>query len=50
MEIDPGCQMEVETSIAAWKVGYKGKIYYFYLPGCKRSFKKEPEKYSSGAG
>ncbi|HEY9152206.1 MAG TPA: YHS domain-containing protein [Anaerolineales bacterium] len=45
MEIDPVCKMEVEVATAQWKSEYKGKIYYFCAPGCKRSFDKEPEKY-----
>ena len=45
MEIDPVCKMEVDPVTAKWKVEYKGKIYYFCSPGCKRSFEKDPESY-----
>ncbi len=45
MQIDPVCEMEVDPATAQWKSEYKGKVYYFCSPGCKRSFEKEPEKY-----
>ena len=43
--IDPVCGMEVEVETAQWKHEYKGQMYYFCGPGCKRSFEKEPEKF-----
>ena len=45
---DPVCDMDVEIATAQWKTEYKGKVYYFCGPGCKRSFEKDPEKYLSG--
>lgn len=45
MAIDPVCGMEVDESTAQWTSDYKGKIYYFCAPGCKRSFDQEPEKF-----
>ena len=43
--IDPVCDMEITAEEAAGTSEYKGQIYYFCSPGCKRSFDKEPEKY-----
>jgi YHS domain-containing protein len=43
--IDPVCGMSVEESPTALKSEYKGTLYYFCSPGCKRSFEKDPEKY-----
>ncbi|EHP69054.1 hypothetical protein MetMK1DRAFT_00018000 [Metallosphaera yellowstonensis MK1] len=44
MVMDPVCGMEVsETS--KFKTMYKGKVYYFCGPGCKREFEKDPEGY-----
>jgi len=40
MEIDPGCQMEVETSITAWKVGIKAKYTIFTCPAASVLLKK----------
>lgn len=39
------CGMDVDPKTAEWKSEYKGQVYYFCSPGCKRSFDKEPEKY-----
>jgi P-type Cu+ transporter len=46
---DPVCQMDVTPETAAGHSEYKGQIYYFCSPGCKRSFDKDPEKYVSAA-
>jgi len=43
---DPVCGMEVEEKKAAGKSEYKGQMYYFCSPGCKRAFDKEPQKYA----
>ena len=43
--IDPVCKMEVETENAEWSSEYKGKMYFFCAPGCKRSFDADPEAY-----
>jgi xanthine dehydrogenase accessory factor len=43
--IDPVCLMTVEIATAKYKYEYKGQMYYFCAPGCKRSFEKAPEQY-----
>ncbi len=45
MAIDPICKMEVDEKITKFKSEYKGKIYYFCAPGCKKEFEANPEKY-----
>ncbi len=42
---DPVCSMEIDPAKAAAKSEYKGQTYYFFSPGCKKSFEKDPEKY-----
>ena len=42
--IDPVCGMEVDTS-TQYKTVYKGRIYYFCSPVCKRRFEENPEYY-----
>ena len=42
---DPVCGMDIDPETAAGKSEYKGQIYYFCSPGCKKSFDKNPEKY-----
>lgn len=37
--------MDVDPKTATNKSEYKGKMYYFCSPGCKKDFEKEPEKY-----
>jgi YHS domain-containing protein len=39
------CGMDVDPKTAANKSEYKGTMYYFCSPGCKKAFDKEPEKY-----
>ncbi|HSR48964.1 MAG TPA: YHS domain-containing protein [Anaerolineales bacterium] len=46
MAIDPVCGMEVDEETAAWKSEHQRKTYYFCAPGCKRSFEKDPERYT----
>ncbi len=43
--IDPVCKMEVEEATAAATSQYKGQMYYFCAPGCKREFDADPEKF-----
>lgn len=43
--IDPVCHMEVEIATAKYTFDYEGKTYYFCAPGCKLSFKKNPQQY-----
>jgi YHS domain-containing protein len=45
MAIDPVCKMEVDEKKAPAKSLYKGKMYYFCSPGCKKAFDLNPEKY-----
>jgi len=45
MPIDPVCGMEVDPSTAAAKTVYKGTIYYFCSPMCKKAFEERPDYY-----
>jgi YHS domain-containing protein len=45
MAIDPICKMTVDEKTAKLKSEYKGKMYYFCAPGCKKAFEANPEKY-----
>ncbi len=45
MAIDPVCKMKVDEKSAKFKSEYRGKIYYFCAPGCKKAFDEDPEKY-----
>jgi YHS domain-containing protein len=47
MAIDPICGMTVEEKTAQLTSEYDGQTYYFCSPGCKRTFDKEPQKYST---
>ena len=49
MAKDPVCGMECDEKTAAAKSEYKDKTYYFCVPGCKKSFDADPEKYSGGS-
>jgi len=42
-----GTGMTVDKKTAQFKSDYKG-AYYFYSPGCKKAFDREPEKYMKG--
>jgi len=48
MAIDPVCKMECDEKKTTIKSEYKGKIYYFCAPGCKKAFDADPEKYLKG--
>ncbi len=43
---DPICGMDVTPETAAGKSEYQGQTYYFCSLGCKKTFDKEPEKYT----
>jgi len=43
--IDLVCHMEVEIATAKYTYDYEGQTYYFCAPGCKTSFRKNPEAY-----
>ena len=45
LPIDPVCGVEVDPATDL-RTDYKGQTYYFCSPGCKKSFDKEPEKYT----
>ncbi|NIS81062.1 MAG: YHS domain-containing protein [Anaerolineales bacterium] len=45
MAKDPVCDMEVDEATAEWKSEYKGDIYYFCAPGCKKAFDVDPRRY-----
>ncbi|AKM79529.1 MAG: Regulatory protein ArsR [Candidatus Beckwithbacteria bacterium GW2011_GWB1_47_15] len=45
LSIDPVCHMRVSPKTAAEATGYKGRTYYFCASGCKKTFKKSPQKY-----
>ena len=45
MAIDPICKMTVDEKTAKLKSEYKGKMYYFCAPGCKKAFEDNPGKY-----
>ena len=45
MAIDPVCKMTVDEKTARLKSEYKGKMYYFCAPGCKKAFEDNPAKY-----
>jgi P-type Cu+ transporter len=47
---DPVCGMTVDSASAADKVEFKGKSYYFCSQHCARTFKADPERYSSARG
>lgn len=46
MAKDPVCGMAVDEKTAAAQSNYMGQTYYFCSKGCKRSFDKEPEKFT----
>jgi len=39
--------MDVDPKTAPAKSEYNGKTYYFCAPGCKKTFDREPERYTS---
>ncbi len=44
-EIDPVCEMKVNSQNPPFKILYKDKTYYFCSPVCKHLFERVPEKY-----
>jgi len=46
MAKDPVCGMDVDEAEAAATSSYKGKIYYFCSPGCKKGFGSDPERHA----
>jgi YHS domain-containing protein len=45
MAKDPVCGMDVDETTAKHTIDYKGQIYYFCAPGCRKAFETEPETY-----
>ena len=45
MEPDPVCGMRCNEEKSQYITAYKGKIYYFCSPDCKKAFDIAPEKY-----
>jgi len=45
---DPICGMEVNEKTAKYKTTHAGKTYYFCSPGCEKTFKANPQKYTKG--
>ncbi len=43
--VDPVCGMEVDTEKTPYKTLYKGKVFYFCSPQCKKAFEQNPEYY-----
>jgi YHS domain-containing protein len=43
------CGMNVDEKDSQYTSTYKGKIYYFCAPGCKKIFEAIPEKYVGGS-
>lgn len=44
-EIDPVCEMKVNSENPPAKTLYQGQTYYFCSDLCKRLFEREPAKY-----
>src|ERR671925_97021 len=47
---DPVCGMMVETDNAAATSTFQGQTYYFCSVDCKRSFDKDPTRFTENAG
>jgi YHS domain-containing protein len=45
MALDPVCGMKISKEASAAQLEYKGKTYYFCMPGEKETFLKDPQKY-----
>lgn len=45
MATDPVCKMQVDEKTAQHTSEYKGHIYYFCAPGCKKAFDENPDKF-----
>ena len=43
--VDPVCGMPVDPEAAKIKAFIEGQNYYFCAEGCRKAFKKNPEKY-----
>lgn len=45
MARDLVCGMEIDEAKSAGKSEFRGEMYYFCSPGCKKAFDRDPEKY-----
>ncbi len=45
MAVDLVCKMEVDEKTTQFKSEYKGTMYYFCSPLCRRAFNENPEKF-----
>ena len=45
--MDPVCNMAVDPAMAAGRMSYGGKTYYFCGNGCLESFMKDPGRYAN---
>ena len=48
LHVDPVCGMTVDPATAADSFDYNGTRYYFCMPGCRKKFEADPQKYLSG--
>jgi YHS domain-containing protein len=46
MAKDPVCGKEIDEKKAPARSNYQGRTYYFCAEACKRSFDKEPRRYT----
>ena len=46
--LDPVCKMEVNPALAAGKIAYQGKNFYFCHSNCMERFLKDPARYVKG--
>ena len=47
MAKDPVCGMDVTVNDKTPRATHQGATYYFCSDGCKRSFEKEPARYTA---
>ena len=44
---DPVCGMAVTPSETTPNVAYRGQLYYFCAPACRRAFERDPEAHGA---
>lgn len=47
---DPVCGVDIDPATAVGKSEYKGQTHYYCLPGCNKSFDKDPKTYIGHGG
>ncbi|MFO7245576.1 MAG: YHS domain-containing protein [Thermaerobacter sp.] len=54
MAVDPVCGMEIDEALAedlgAERLEYRGRVYWFCCPHCRRQFEADPERYLQPGG